>query len=112
MKTEMKVLGLDLNDFAVSTSFDFSFFPPLEDATRTETVPEDQDYVKYVFEAQDGYINVTMCGKTLISLESARNGSVYRIDFTSVSASVPSEKRELTNMKKALLQTEFVSSLL
>ena len=63
-------------------------------------------------EAGDGVINVTMCGKTLISLESARGGSTYRIDFTSVSSTVPSQKRELKNLKNAVLQTVFVSGLL
>ena len=112
MKMELKALGLDIESFSEKNSFDFSFFPTLENATRSEKVPGDDSYVKYVFEAKDGVINVTMSGKKLISLESTKAGNTYRIDFTSVSASVPSQKCELKNLKNAVLQTVFVSSLL
>ena len=109
MKAELSALGLDVNSFANSNSFDFSYFPPLSQATRSERTPE--GYVKYVFEAGAGSINVTMDGKTLICLENARDGSVYRIDFYSVTDQVPSEKRELKNLKKQL-QTAFITQLL
>ena len=107
MKAEMKALNMDVNEFANTGSFDFSFFPPLEEATRSEQVGS---YVKYVFEAASGSINVTMYGKKLISLENARDGSVYRIDFTEVSNTVPSEKRELSGLKKTS-QTIFIATL-
>ena len=51
-----------------------------------------------------------MYGKKLISLENARNGSVYRIDFTEVTNTVPSEKRELSGLKKTG-QTIFITTL-
>ncbi len=107
MKAEMKALNMDVNEFASTGSFDFSFFPPLEEATRSERVGS---YVKYVFEAASGSINVTMYGKKLISLENARDGSVYRIDFTEVTNTVPSEKRELSGLKKTG-QTIFITTL-
>lgn len=107
MKAEMKALNMDVEDFANTGSFDFSFFPPLEEATRCERVGS---YVKYVFEAASGSINVTMYGKKLISLENARDGSVYRIDFTEVTNTVPSEKRELSGLKKTG-QTIFITTL-
>lgn len=107
MKAEMKALNMDVEDFANTGSFDFSFFPPLEEATRCERVGS---YVKYVFEAASGSINVTMYGKKLISLENARDGSVYRIDFTEVTNTVPAEKRELSGLKKTT-QAIFIATL-
>ncbi len=107
MKAEMKALNMDVDDFASTGSFDFSFFPPLEEATRCERVGS---YVKYVFEAASGSINVTMYGKKLISLENARDGSVYRIDFTEVTNTVPAEKRELSGLKKTT-QAIFIATL-
>ena len=109
MKAELNVLGVDVSEFANSGSFDFSYFPPLEKATRCETTP--QGYVKYVFESAKGAINVTMDGKTLLCLENAQDGNVYRIDFYSVTDKVPSEMRELTNLKKRD-QTLFITALL
>ncbi len=109
MKAELNAVGVDINDFANTSSFDFSYFPPLDQATRSEEVPG--GYVRYVFETEAGAINVTMDGKRLMSLENARNGSVYRIDFTSVPGDVPSEKRELTNLQKRT-QTLFIASLM
>ena len=109
MKAELSALGVDVADFANTGSFDFSYFPPLNEATYSETTP--QGYVKYVFETAKGAINVTMDGKTLICLENAQDGNVYRIDFYSVTDNVPSEKRELTNLKKRD-QTLFITSLL
>ncbi len=109
MKAELSALGVDVADFANTGSFDFSYFPPLNEATYSETTP--QGYVKYVFETAKGAINVTMDGKTLICLENAQDGNVYRIDFYSVTDNVPSEKRELTNLKKRD-QTLFITGLL
>ena len=108
IKGEMRLLGIEINDFTNTTSFDFSFFPSLEEATRCEEVPG--GYVKYVFEAPDGAINVVMDGKTLISLENARNGSVYRIDFISVSSEVPSTKRDKKDLQQQT-QLIFAASL-
>ncbi|MBQ6065984.1 MAG: hypothetical protein IJK89_04105 [Clostridia bacterium] len=109
IKAELSALGLDVSEFAKTSSFDFSYFPPLDKATRCETTP--QGYVKYVFESEKGAINVTMDGKTLICLENAQNGNVYRIDFYSVTDQVPSGKRELTNLKQRS-QTLFITGLL
>ena len=108
MKWELKLLDIDVTEFATTGSFDFSFFPPLENATRSEAV--EGGYVRYVFESDKGAINVTMSGKTLISLENAMDGSVYRIDFTNVSKDVPSEKKELTNLKETG-QVVFIATL-
>ena len=109
MKAELKALDIDVNEFANTASFDFAFFPPLDDATRTEDVPG--GYVRYVFESPEGAINVTMDGKKLMSLENARDGSVYRIDFTSVSSEVPSERSSLSSLQERT-QILFVASLM
>ena len=109
MKAEMKMLGLDVSDFTNTGSFDFSFFPPLDQATSCEVLPDGS--VKYIFQAPDGAINVTLYGTKLVCIENARDGSVYRIDFTMVTTEVPSEMRELSGLKK-VLQTKFISSLL
>ena len=80
-------------------AFNFSNFPPLENAHRSERQKDDPTCVKYVFENASGAINVTMQGKKLICLESARDGEVFRIDFTSVTGDVPSERKEIKNLK-------------
>ena len=108
IEAEMKALGIDVSDFTNSSSFDFSVFPPLDLCTHCEELSDGQ--VKYIFEFPNGFINVTLKGEKLLSIENTRNGSAYRIDFTSVSATVPSEMRELTNLKKRS-QTLFIASL-
>ena len=110
MKLELSAIDMDVNEFANSNNFDFSSFPSLDRATRSERTAE--GYVRYVFESSTGAINVTMDGPTLICLENARDGSVYRIDFYSVTDQVPSEKCSLDKLKNAVLQSVFIGTLL
>ena len=100
MKAQMKLIGVDMDEMFATNAFDFSIFPPLENASRSERQTDDPTCVKYVFETAKGSVNVTMRGKTLVCLENAQNGSVYRIEFKSVTGDVPSQKREVKNLKK------------
>ncbi len=109
VRSEMKLLGLNVDDLSHMNVFDFSFFPPLDQATRCET--DSNGYVKYIFETEIGSLNVVMDGKTLLRIENAQDGSVYRIDFTKVTDEVPPEKCSI-NKKNERTQLIFLTSLM
>ncbi|MBQ6117719.1 MAG: hypothetical protein IJK98_00670, partial [Clostridia bacterium] len=106
MKAQLKLMNFDIDEMLSSDMFDFSYFPDLTQATYCERLEDDPEGVKYVFETEDGAINVTMSGKTLVCLESAQDGNVYRIDFYSVSKDVPSEMKSLKGMD-GISETKF-----